>query len=49
MPGKKLTWMDRMEANDECGTMNDELKASCLPFIIPHSSFITSPHPVHPC
>src|ERR1043165_2248160 len=31
--------MDRIR-NDECGMRNDEWKASCLPFIIPHSAFI---------
>src|SRR5438045_7392828 len=25
--------------NDECGVMNDELKANCFEFITPHSSF----------
>ena len=25
--------------NDDCGMMNDELKANCFEFITPHSSF----------
>jgi hypothetical protein len=28
--------------NDECGVMNDELRAACLSFIIRHSAFIIS-------
>jgi hypothetical protein len=36
--------MNRIERNDECGMMNDELKVRAFgfhsSFIIPHSSFV---------
>jgi hypothetical protein len=37
------------ERNDEVGTMNDELKASCLYFIVHRSAFIVSPTVRLPC
>jgi hypothetical protein len=45
---KKLTGIDRIKTNDECGMMNDEFKtkAFCFSFRIHHSAFIIS---IHPC
>jgi hypothetical protein len=37
---KRRARLATVGGNDERGTMNDELKASGLSFIIPHSSFI---------